>query len=317
MEKQSKNIAKLRKQIAAYSSGLDTSEEAKTRLQQLKVQLEEAEESRADMEYQRRLQDQRNLLDQMYQSLEDYFEDKLSDTDKILEESKKLIASNMPDIKTTLNNSLKFNQTQANISNTLTNILNSNLTSVGANLAKTDGDISALKDSVTTIGAELAQYYQRINEEQENRNNLYSWISNLNDLANGFFGKEGSFNDFLTKYNDGVYSIISAIDEEKAEEYRIFGRLGSSGDSFFSGLQTMLNYKKPQETLYGLDAATNPGTKTQNVTLNTTISLDNVTDYKSFIAEAKRDKSFEKYLQEVTINQLNPTTSSALRKYTL
>ena len=290
------------------------------RLQQLTVQLEEAEESRADMEYQRRLQDQQELLDRMYQSLEDYFDDKLEDTDKLLEDSKKLLEESMPDIESILQESLKFDQdTSVDISDTLKNILNSNITSVADNVATTDTDIKALKESVVGSTADLERYYASHQLSQEKKEALYDFISNLSDKANEFLGKEGGFEKFIGRFNSGVIDIVDAIKEKE-----LIDKLDDAGETISESMGTLFSYwgeylgqnSVPTPVVDNnlksiISTANKPA---PNVNISTSISLDNVTDYKSFINECKKDKTFEKLVQEITVNRLYGNSNSLSKR---
>lgn len=318
IEKQTKNVAQLRKQLAAYAN--DTSQEGRMRLQQLTVQLEEAEESRADMEYQRRLQDQQELLDRMYQSLEDYFDDKLEDTDKLLEDSKKILEDSMPDIQTTLQESLKFDQdTSADISDTLKNILNGNITSVADNVATTDADIRALRESVVGSTADLERYYANYQLSKEQKKNLYNWIDKLNTQVNNFLGENGGFEKFIGRFNSGVIDIIDAIQEKE-----LIDKLDDSGETISESMGTLFSYwgeylgqnsvptPVVDNNLKSIISTTNK--PAPNVNISTSISLDNVTDYKSFINECKKDKTFEKLVQEITVNRLYGNSNSLSKR---
>ena len=338
MEKQTKNISNLRKQMAAYAN--DTSEEAKMKLQQLSVQLQEAEEGRSDTEYQRKLQDQQDILDRMYQNLEDYFNDKMEDSDAILKEFKALAQDNIPNIKQTLADSLTFSKTaQASISDTLTNVLDDSIDHVASNLAITDGDVQSVRNSVLVATTELENFYRQNELEKTKKENVYNWINNLNTQAE-------LFNTNLIKLAEKFDSqTTNAMSEtEKAERISNVATTATSmlsagikaGMSALTTTQGATLEKVANTAAISLSDAMNNNmsllydaynaTKSitdaiqtvfktpSNVTYNLAINLDNVTDYASFINECKKSKQFENLIQTMTLGMMN-AGSNSLKKY--
>jgi len=209
--KQTKNVANIRKQMQAYAG--DMSEEARAKLQTLNVQLEEAEEGLADTQYDRQLQDQQRIFDHLYQSLEDFFNDKLEHPEQILKSTEKLVNDNMPKIKDTLNNSLSFYKT--NISKSLDNILGANgIGKIASNIATVDGDIKGIKSSVNSTGADLKHYLEENNLKKQKEETIYERIADLYNEDN-MFGK--NFRSFNTKL-DEINESIQAIDKDNKEE---------------------------------------------------------------------------------------------------
>lgn len=78
---QNKNIANLRKQIAALEG--DSSEETRKRIQQLKSDLQDAEKEQADTLYDRSVSDQEKTLDDMLTKSQDAAENYLKNTDQV------------------------------------------------------------------------------------------------------------------------------------------------------------------------------------------------------------------------------------------
>ena len=77
-----KTIAALQKQLHAYG-GNDT-EEARAKIQKLKVDLEAARQNLAEAEYDKYLSDMNDMLDGLYDDFESFIDEKLNDTDAIL-----------------------------------------------------------------------------------------------------------------------------------------------------------------------------------------------------------------------------------------
>ncbi len=85
IEEKTKNIAVITKQLTALTG--DDSEEAKTRIQQLQVSLDEANKDLQETEYQQWITDQQTMLDNLYSEYSDFIEDKLNDVDALLQEA--------------------------------------------------------------------------------------------------------------------------------------------------------------------------------------------------------------------------------------
>ncbi len=85
IEEKTKNIAVITKQLNAL--GGDDSEEAKTRIQQLQVSLDEANKDLQDTEYQQWITDQQTMLDNLYNEYSDFVDNKLNDVDALLQEA--------------------------------------------------------------------------------------------------------------------------------------------------------------------------------------------------------------------------------------
>ena len=85
IEEKTKNIAVITKQLSAL--GGDDSEEAKTRIQQLQISLDEANKDLQDTEYQQWITDQQTMLDNLYNEYSQFIDTKLNDTDALLDEA--------------------------------------------------------------------------------------------------------------------------------------------------------------------------------------------------------------------------------------
>ena len=82
VEEQTKNIASLQKQLSSLQG--DNSEEAKAKIQELRVSLEEAEDELKETEYEKFINDQSILLDNLFLEYETLFNERLDNTDDIV-----------------------------------------------------------------------------------------------------------------------------------------------------------------------------------------------------------------------------------------
>ncbi len=94
------HIASLQKQLQAYG-GNDT-EEARAKIQELKVQLEDARQDLKETEYEKYLSDTNDMLDSLYDGFEAFIDEKLNNTDAILEMINQSVSGMCGEIVTTL-----------------------------------------------------------------------------------------------------------------------------------------------------------------------------------------------------------------------
>ena len=101
IREQTENIASLEKQQTSYAG--DDSEEAMSRIQQIKVQLEEAREELAETEYEQYLSDTETMLDQLASDYELWMNERLDHSDALLSEIAGEISGQSQSIMETLN----------------------------------------------------------------------------------------------------------------------------------------------------------------------------------------------------------------------
>lgn len=87
-----KQIAALQKQLIAYNG--NDSEESRATIQKLKVQLEESKSDLQDTIYERYLSDTEDMLDDLMSDYQEFIDEKLNDTNNILDGIKTLIGGN-------------------------------------------------------------------------------------------------------------------------------------------------------------------------------------------------------------------------------
>ena len=93
-------IGTLQKQIIAYEN--DTSEEAKAQIQQLKVDLQKAQEELQETEYDQFIADQKKLLDRLYNDYEQILNQRLDDVDTLISDCIASINDGATEIQGTL-----------------------------------------------------------------------------------------------------------------------------------------------------------------------------------------------------------------------
>lgn len=162
------NISSLEKQKLAYEG--DTSEEAMSKIQQIKVQLEEAKADLKESEYEQYLSDTETMLDQLAEDYENWMNERLDHSDELIAEVIGKIALQSETINNTLKETSKyygtfiseslntifnsdspFTQSLAGGLNNVSNSLNSGLGGVSTSVAGTTTAINNLVSQVANI----------------------------------------------------------------------------------------------------------------------------------------------------------------------
>lgn len=100
IEKQTKAVTTYQKQLDAYAG--DTSEETKATIQKLKVSLEEAKQELKDTEYDKWLDDQERLMDELYNEYESLLNRRLDNIDGLMKEAISQTNANSMNIRSTI-----------------------------------------------------------------------------------------------------------------------------------------------------------------------------------------------------------------------
>ena len=151
------NIASLEKQKLAYEG--DTSEEAMSKIQQIKVQLEEAKADLKETEYEQYLQDTETMLDQLSTDYEEWMNARLDNSDVLLTEIVSTVAGKGDEINNTLNEAATEYGTM--VSDTITsvfdaaspftNALTGGLNGVSISISGTTAAINSLVNKISGI----------------------------------------------------------------------------------------------------------------------------------------------------------------------
>ncbi|MFQ9888824.1 MAG: hypothetical protein ACLRXH_09385, partial [Monoglobus pectinilyticus] len=151
------NIASLEKQKLAYEG--DTSEEAMSKIQQIKVQLEEAKADLKETEYEQYLQDTETMLDQLSTDYEEWINARLDNSDVLLTEIVSTVAGKGDEINNTLNEAATEYGTM--VSDTITsvfdaaspftNALTGGLNGVSISISGTTAAINSLVNKISGI----------------------------------------------------------------------------------------------------------------------------------------------------------------------
>lgn len=173
VQEKSDKVTELEKQKAAYAN--DTSEEAKSKVQQLEVNLKEAQEDLAETEYDKYISDQEKLLDDLQTEYEDLINDRIDNIDKELGDVADAVNLNRDTIRSTLENlsqdtELPLTKAMRDVWNSATPVVDLNTTVQGIG-STVSGITLAINDIITRLNDLIAIM----------RGNLDSEINNYDD----------------------------------------------------------------------------------------------------------------------------------------
>ena len=97
----SSEIASLQKQLSAYAN--DTSEETRSKIQKLQVELTTAKQDLQETQYEQYITDQKKLLDNLYTDYEDILNQRLDNVDSLIGDMTDVVNENSGSISDTIN----------------------------------------------------------------------------------------------------------------------------------------------------------------------------------------------------------------------
>lgn len=269
-----KTIASLQKQLTAYNG--NDSEESRAQIQKLKVQLEEAKNDLKDTQYEKFISDTEDMLDDLMNDYQEFINEKLNDTNNILDEIKTLLGSDIIETIKGLDSNLT-NDTKDQIGssttnggdggqaakdyvhNTVTNDqnkVNSKTDTSSYNPAK-EADIAKKKN-------EIAQKKKAINEQRQSFQNqikelesqLKQLYGELNSVENKYqFEKSSTKNkdklqDLKNNYiekKSGLNAMIQDVTHNKDVLQQFIADLDKQSAQLDTDLVSLKGYEKGSE----------------------------------------------------------------------
>lgn len=162
ISEQATTIANLQKQLTAYSG--DTSEETRKAVQQIKVQLEDAQNDLKESQYDQYISDQKQLLSDLYDEYEHILNSRMDDVDALIQNCIDTINANATTIEETIRStadsvgytlSSSISNVWATAPSTITDI-SSVLSTYSSNFTST---MTTLQSTLNTISANVAAQY--------------------------------------------------------------------------------------------------------------------------------------------------------------
>lgn len=296
---QSSEIAKLQKQLSAYSG--DASEENRARIQKLQVNLEEAQDKLEESQYDQYIKDQTELLDDIYADYEEVLNERLDNVDALIADMIESVNVNSDDIASTIIQAGK---------------------DVGYYL--TDG----MKSILTGDGSMLAMYSKNFSSELTTLNDTVGRIQSYVAAMIGAGDKIAADTQIGTVqgFSDGGYvAELKKIAMRNGDDIVTVNTL-KRGEAIFTpndaDLVARLIDKVPvmhsmlDTAKYMGSTASTPTQMNQNISQqfgDLHIEIDHVEDYNDLVTKMRDDPKFEKFIQSMTTDRL--VGKSKLGKY--
>lgn len=283
------NIASIQKQLSAYEN--DTSEESRTTIQKLKVELDKAQTDLADTQYEQSISDQKKLLDSMYNDYEETINKRLDDVDKL-----------MVDMINAVNtNSSQINQTIQNVSGNVGYALSDSAKQIWGNNTNINKSVTAAVDSI--------------------HSNVFNMVQASNKVAQKKYATGGLIDYTGLAQVDGTKSkpelVLNAADTKNLLDLTSTLRQApiTYAGQEYAGYTNMIQHAIGLPNLSGKTSTIQNHTVNQDVNNNVTmnVNIDHVERYEEIFEKAKHDDRFEKFIKSMTTDRL--VGGSKLAKY--
>lgn len=291
-------LANIRKQLAAYAD--DDSEETRTTIQKLQVELQKAEDDLAETEYDQYITDQKKLLDDIYSEYESILNERIDNIDGEIEDIISSINVQADDIKDTLYDIASKNG--YTLSDEMGTVWSSSASTLNNTLALYGDDF---KERLTGVSMAL--------EDIEANTAAMVWNS---DQGGGIpaFASGG-----LAKYTglahlDGTPTrpelVLNPDDTERFMALMDFlkGQNITYGNSMPFAVSSMAHSGGFADIAPKLAQIVSQagGEGNQQVNMGDTIfqiEIDHVQDYNDFVTKLQHDDTFEKMIQSMTLGR--------------
>lgn len=283
------DIASLEKQLAAYQN--DMSEETRSKIQKIEVDLKEAREDLQDTEYDQFISDAKTALDSMYSEYEEILNARFDDVDALFEKLIEYVNTNHAEISEYLSK-----ETEA-VGYTITDATSS----IWSNGGAANSVVAAYSTDISLKLTSVGQAVQNILAVLEG-------IASANGVS---FGAKSYASGGLIDYT-GVANVhgssgnpelvLNAADTENFIALRDTLR-SMSIDSADLGSVGSINSLNGSNGGYSVGA------------INVSIPIAHVSDYNDFVTQLKKDKQFEQMVQDVTIGRIAGKNSLSKNKY--
>lgn len=207
VKEQTSEIANLQKQLSAFSN--DDSEEAKAKVQQLKLELSKAEEDLKQTEYEKYISDQQKLLDSLYLEYEIILNSRLDNVDALINEVINMINTGSEATNSTLSALL-------GTEGSLTTSLGTALGAEGEIVKGIGSNAVLIKD---TLSKEASSVGTKLSDAM---NNIWSGEGNersvLTTYGNDFSQKSAAINTTLNDIKTTVSKLVKESDKDAAND---------------------------------------------------------------------------------------------------
>lgn len=293
LRKQTKAVTDLQKQLSAYQG--DTSEENRQRLQQLNNNLKDQQEALQEMQYDRFMSDQKDLLSDLVADYEVVLKRRLEDTDRLMKEIIVDVNDNAQLIATTLES--KAESLGASISPELNNIFTSAIETNKHLTDYFDPTGGSFTSKLNSVNEELTDIYRYLHDEMVAalQKDAKEQMSAFGDVLKGVVGGELSdlgnnsivLQGIVSRFNDAVQL---ATDKSIEENQYIKGKKWKEAN--MSRHYAYTSYKDAESIID--EAKKNGGSETLVAWMND--QLQGIKQYYTSLEDLKAIKEGKKKL---------------------
>lgn len=296
-----KNIATLEKQIAAYQN--DVSEETRSKIQKIQVQLADAKDDLKETEYERLISDSKKLLDNLYSEYEDVLNSRFDDIDATFEKM----------IDLTNDNFISINEYLSDIADGVGYVISDEGQSVWSMGGGVNGFVSEYGKDITTkltaTGLVVENIFGLLGAIA--KQNGVDFPAAKSYAAGGLIDYTGIANVHGTAGNPEM--VLNASDTKNfimlRDALRNMGGIALSGSS---RLGDFIDGSLGAPSITGGAGGANGYTVGA---INVTIPIERVEDYNDFVNQLRNDRQFEKMVQDITIGRVAGKSKLSKNKY--
>lgn len=284
---------RLQKLLSAYQD--DVSEETRSKVQKLQVELKEAEEKLADEEYDKYISDQKKMLDNFYSEYEAVMNERIDNVDVLMENMIATSNENCDEIISTIEGIA--GEVGYAVSDNLKNIWEGSADP----LSYFDEDF---KETVTAANDILNDILMYVAEMAGHSNNVKAYKSggyvNYTGVAHvdGTPSKPESFLDAADTKNIG--ELKDYLRKLGSEDIKMLGSTTNAYPQIAHVSAPQLTYlPKIPDAIYKQSSPKISVSQNNNFD----IQIDHVEDYNDFVHQLINDRNFEKAIQSMTIDR--------------
>lgn len=287
------NIAKLQKQLSAYSG--DGSEETMAKIQQLQVELKDAQKDLQETEYEKFISDTKSLLDDLYNDYEETINKRLDDVNALMNDT--IVAVNQSSSE--ISNAIKSSAAEIGyaLSDAVKNVWD------GKGLIN-DRVVSAL-DSISTNVASMANAGATVGTYKKYATGGlvdYTGIARVDGTP--------SKPELVLNANDtqNFVNLRDTLRQMASKPLTMANSLGAVGFLGNTITPNILDMSQRFKDLAINDVIQNVNVHNEN---HIEIGIDKVEDYNDFISKMQQDRKFENIIQDMTFGRMNGKSSFA------
>ena len=258
------DIASIQKQLSAYTN--DTSEETRAKVQKLEQDLKQAQTDLAETERDQNYNDQKKLLDELYDEYEDFMNSRLDDVDLLMRDIIAGANENMEQISETLRD--VGAEVGYTITDTLQNVLR-------GDLANYDYGFEGLSSVVVTLG-------------------------NIYDMVAAMARASGAVKAYAT---GGLvdYTGLAAVHGSVGRPELMLN--ASDTENFLNAAKMMrdINSVYASDVAAHFAGGSGGGVNIGQISLG--IQIDHVQDYNDLISQMRDDPKFERLIGAMTLDR--------------